>query len=116
MNDINDSIHVSPYFNGVMIDDSENKKALRAELNNTDVLWEAIGPDGIEYPFPTCRYNSTDEERVKIVAMVNAFDDVLARKLAGLIMMDTMTSDAAIGKIIREQAIAYAQKNVDMED
>ena len=87
-------------------------KAHRFEtlLADPDTLWEAIGPDGIKYPFSTNMLCRTEVERAEIRRRMKLFDEHLARQIATLI---ATKDDAELGRIIRSMAEQYLEGAID---
>ncbi len=98
------NIMARPYFD--QFADEKTKRFVTALLD-PDIFWEAIGPDGITYPFDDSRFGLSEEQRVELVSRINDFDNRRAKAMAILILEE---DDAALGQMVREQITAYIHK------
>jgi len=97
-------------FEGSRMHDAMKEHRLETLLSDPDNVFEAIGPDGIKYPFNDCFLGKTEHERAALRKRINDFDDNLARQLAVLIITK---DDAELGRILRVQAEQYFKKSID---
>lgn len=92
-------------------------------LRDPDAFFEAVGPDGITYPFDDNFYQKTEKQRETIRAQINDYHTVMVNQMVNAIHAaaeaDKPTlqkiADAALGKVFREQALAHAKRILQTE-
>ena len=81
-----------------------------AVIADTDRVCEAIGPDGLQYPFPTRFIGLSEWERQARRIQVSAFDDAFYREVGEAIR----NNDAAeLGRLILAHARPYLEGRFD---
>lgn len=78
--------------------------AVRHVLSDRDLVWEAIGPDGITYDFNTNTLRMDDLGRISCQTRMASVDDAIAAKLAYLISVNDYE---AIGELVCDQVNGY---------
>jgi hypothetical protein len=97
---------------------------LEAVIKRPGFVWEAQSVDGVTYPFSTNYYRMDDDRKSEVRADVNGFDDERERLIARHVISVLKTGDnygratnySAIGRIICQQIIDYAEKVEAVDD
>ena len=87
-------------------------KLLKA-ATNPDIIWEAIGPDGVQYPFPTNTIAMSDEQRAETKRLMAMHDDNLALQISLAIITE---NKSALMDLMRPNFMAYIKHVSEMED
>lgn len=62
------------------------ERAVRFVLADADLVWEAIGPDGIHYGFDTDFSKMNEEQRVFVGKRTAAVDNAIAVVVVGVVV------------------------------
>jgi len=96
-----------------------SEKVIEMLRTQPDLIWEAIGPDGMTYTFDDSRFNKTKEEKEIIQERVNFRDKDQVMNIGALIIMaddvDNLGADACLGAIVRKQITDYLKRVEERE-
>jgi len=102
-----------------------SEKVIEMLKTQPDLIWEAIGIDGMTYTFDDSRFDKTKEERELIQERVNYRDNDQITSIAGLILaaddadtlnIDVDPYDAVLGSIVRNQITDYLKTVEEREN